>query len=178
MAGVCLFLAGLISGYYDNKAIYNRIPQRLQQVSWLRRLLGAGRLVRITRYLEHNFGAIMGNFLFGCMLGSMGTIGFILGLPLDIRHITFAAANLAYGWAELGFAAVPLPGLLVSALGVVLIGIANLGVSFTLALNVAMRSRGLRFRERHVLLGRLFSRFLTRPSDFFWARREAQAETS
>jgi site-specific recombinase len=178
IAGVCLFLAGLISGYYDNKAIYNRIPQRLQQVPWLRRLLGAERLGRVTGYLEHNFGAIMGNFLFGCMLGSMGTLGFLLGLPLDIRHITFAAANLAYGWAELGFAAVPLPALLVSALGVALIGIANLGVSFALALNVAMRSRGLRFGERHVLLGRLLKRFVAQPGDFFWARREAPAETS
>lgn len=177
IAGVCLFLAGLISGYYDNKAIYNRIPQRLQQVRWLRLLLGKARLSRVTAYLEHNLGALMGNFLLGCMLGCMGTIGFLLGLPLDIRHITFAAANLAYGWAESGFAAVSLQVLLVSALGVLLIGLTNLAVSFALALNVAMRSRGLRFNERRALLGRLLRRFFTRPSDFFWARREVRGET-
>lgn len=178
IAGVCLFLAGLISGYYDNKAIYNQIPQRLQQVRWLRLLLGKARLSRVTAYLEHNLGALMGNFLLGCMLGCMGTLGFLLGLPLDIRHITFAAANLAYGWVESGFAAVPPQVLLVSALGVLLIGLTNLAVSFALALNVAMRSRGLRFNERRALLGRLLRRFFSRPGDFFWVRREVRGETS
>lgn len=176
IAGVCLFLAGLLSGYYDNLALYHRIPERLRQLRWLRRILGVQRLGQITRYLEHNCGALMGNFLFGCMLGSMGTIGFLLGLPLDIRHITFSAANLAYGWVEAGIFNVSPWLLLVSALGVALIGATNLGVSFALALNVAMRSRGVRFNERRVLLGRLLKRLLTRPADFFWARPEPTAE--
>lgn len=32
VAGVCLFLAGLIAGYYDNLCAYNRIPQRLERL--------------------------------------------------------------------------------------------------------------------------------------------------
>ncbi len=45
IAGVCLFLSGLIAGHHDNLAVYNRIPQRLKQLRWLERLLGKARLV-------------------------------------------------------------------------------------------------------------------------------------
>ena len=46
IAGVCLFFAGLISGYYDNKCAYTRIPARLRQLRWLKKLLGEPRLDR------------------------------------------------------------------------------------------------------------------------------------
>lgn len=51
IAGVCLFLAGLISGYYDNKCAYTRIPARLKQFRWLRKLLGEHRLDRFVAYI-------------------------------------------------------------------------------------------------------------------------------
>ncbi|MGC3964725.1 MAG: site-specific recombinase [Rhodocyclaceae bacterium] len=171
IAGCCLFLSGLISGYYDNKAIYNRVPERLLRVRGLRSLLGEERLAKLADYVEHNLGALAGNFLFGCMLGSMGTIGFLLGLPLDIRHVTFAAANFAYGADATGFAIGWREAVVLGA-GVVLIAAVNLAVSFTLALRVALKSRGVRFAERRRLLGLLLARFRERPRDFFWPPRE------
>ncbi len=75
IAGVYLFLSGLISGYYDNLSLYHRVPQRLRRVKWLRRLLGPARLDRFARYIEHNLGALAGNFLFGCMLGYTPIVG-------------------------------------------------------------------------------------------------------
>ena len=50
-AGVYLFLSGLISGYYDNQALYHRIPQRLRRVKWLRRLIGPARLAHCMRWI-------------------------------------------------------------------------------------------------------------------------------
>lgn len=95
IAGIFLFLSGLIAGYYDNKAIYRRIPERVASHRLLKRLLGENRAWRLGHYIEHNLGALAGNFYFGMFLGLTGTIGTILGLPLDIRHITFSSANLA-----------------------------------------------------------------------------------
>ncbi len=43
IAGVWLFLSGLISGYFDNKAAYNRIGLRVAELTWLRRLAGERR---------------------------------------------------------------------------------------------------------------------------------------
>lgn len=167
IAGVCLFLAGLVSGYYDNKAIYHRVPDRLRRVRWLRRLLGERRLDALANYVEHNLGALAGNFSFGFMLGCMGTIGFLTGLPLDIRHVTFGAANFAYAMQALDFH-VDWQTVALCSLGVALIALTNLLVSFALALKVALQSRRVRFAESRQLLGLLWRHLRSRPRDFFW----------
>lgn len=171
IAGVFLFLSGLISGYYDNQSLYHRVPERLRRVKWLRALLGEARLNRLANYVEHNLGALMGNFLFGCMLGSTPIIGQLLGLPLDIRHVAFASANLAYGTHALGFD-LDWHTIAVGALGVMLIGLTNLIVSFSLAMKVALRSRGIEPEDTRGLSVKLARRFLTRPRDFFWPPRQ------
>lgn len=166
IAGIFLFLAGIISGYYDNQAIYSRIPERVAAHPGLR-WLAAGRRERLASYLRHNLGALAGNFYFGIMLGSMGTIGFILGLPLDIRHIAFAAANFAYALVGLDFA-LDWQVLLLTVAGIVLIGLTNLGVSFSLALMLALKSRGIRFRLWLPLLREIIRQLRRQPRDLFW----------
>lgn len=167
IAGVFLFLSGLISGYFDNKAAYDRIPQRLRQLYGLRRMLGERGANRLADYVGNNLGGLAGNFFFGCMLGSMGAIGLILGLPLDIRHITFSTAYLGYGFVALDWALQPRTYAIL-AIGVAGIGVINLAVSFGLALAVAMRAQQVRFGEGGELLKRLLHWFLRRPQDFFW----------
>ena len=167
IAGVYLFLSGLISGYYDNQSLYHRVPERLRRVKPLRRLLGEARLARLSDYVEHNLGALAGNFLFGCMLGCTPIAGELLGLPLDIRHVAFSSANFAYGLNGLEFA-VPVSTVVVSFAGVLLIGLVNLVVSFWLALKVALRSRGITPEQTRGLWARVLRRFLSRPRDFFW----------
>ena len=166
IAGVCLFLSGLISGYYDNKASYSHIPARLRQLKWLRRLLGEHRLFRITDYIGNNLGALAGNFFFGIMLGSIGQFGKFFGLPIDIRHITFSSANFAFALAGMDnhmswqLAAY-------SLFGILLIGLVNLTVSFSLAMLVALRSRRVSFGNGGNLLRLLIHRFISGTRDFF-----------
>jgi site-specific recombinase len=166
IAGVCLFMAGLISGYYDNKALYTRMAQRVSQLRGLGRLLGQDRLHRLARYVENNLGGLMGNFYFGILLGTIGTLGQLLGLPIDVRHVTFSA----------GIFATALVGLdnhvtwqlaLTSVVGIFSIGTVNLLVSFGLALWVALRSRQIRFDHGILLLKTLARRFWSGPVDFF-----------
>ncbi|TFW30954.1 site-specific recombinase [Duganella callida] len=167
IAGVCLFVAGLISGYYDNKALYTRWGRRIAQLRGARWLLGPARLARLGVYLENNLGGLMGNFYFGVLLGVMPLLGFLLGLPLDIRHVTFSSANFAtaivglehnVGW-EL---------VVTSVAGFLSIGMVNLLVSFGLALWVALRSRQVRFRHGWKLLKALGRRFRQAPIAFFF----------
>jgi site-specific recombinase len=177
IAGVCLFLSGLISGYYDNRAVYNELRLRITQRPLLRRWLGDARTDELGRYVEDHLGGIAGNFAFGVMLGSMGSIGFVFGLPIDIRHITFSTAYLGVGVLGLD-GQITLSTLAVSVLGVVAIGIVNLAVSFSLALWVAMRSQRVRFVETPDLLRRLISRFRREPLSYFVPPREAPAEAA
>ena len=166
IAGVCLFLSGLISGYYDNKASYAQIPARLRQLGWLRSLLGEQRLQRMTDYIGQHLGALAGNFFFGIMLGSIGQFGQFFGLPVDIRHITFSSANFVFALTGLEYA-VSWQAMLYSFIGVLLIGLVNLGVSFSLALMVALRSRRASFGLGGPLLGLLWKRFRHGARDFF-----------
>ncbi|MFZ6725160.1 site-specific recombinase [Undibacterium sp. MH2W] len=166
IAGVCLFLSGLISGYYDNKASYSHIPARLRQLRWLRKLLGEQRLFKMTDYIGNNLGALAGNFFFGIMLGTIGQLGKFFGLPVDIRHITFSSANFAFALAGMDnhmswqLAAY-------SLFGILLIGLVNLTVSFSLALLVALRSRRVSFGYGSHLVRLLMRRFLSGTRDFF-----------
>ncbi|MBC3936682.1 site-specific recombinase [Undibacterium sp. CY7W] len=174
IAGVCLFLSGLISGYYDNKASYAHIPARLRQLSWLRAVLGEARLQRVTEYIGNNLGALAGNFFFGIMLGSIGQFGQFFGLPVDIRHITFSSANFAFALVGLEHQ-MDWHLVLYTLTGILLIGLVNLGVSFSLALLVALRSRRVSFGKGSHLLGLLWRRFRTGARDFFLPEKASQA---
>jgi site-specific recombinase len=174
VAGVWLFVAGLISGYYDNKALYTRMGQRVRQLRGLQRLLGPARLKRLGTYIEDNLGGLMGNFWFGILLGITPLIGFLTGLPLDIRHVTFSSANFSTAFVAMDqqmswtLAAQSLSGVL-------LIGAVNLVVSFGLALWVALRARKIRFNHSLRLLRALGKRFVNAPVDFFIGPKSAAA---
>jgi site-specific recombinase len=166
IAGVWLFVSGLISGYYDNKALYTRVGQRVRRIHWLGALLGPERRARLADYLEDNLGGLMGNFYFGVLMGFTATIGYLVGLPLDIRHVTFSAANFAIGLVGLNFQVSPDLAATV-VLGILLIGVVNLLVSFGLALWVALRARKIRFRHGFRLARALGRRLRTTPLTFF-----------
>ncbi|WP_019897780.1 site-specific recombinase [Methylotenera mobilis] len=175
IAGVCLFLSGLIAGYHDNLAVYNKIPQRLKAIKWLQRLLGVERLARVAHYVEHNLGALAGNFYFGCLLGGMGSVGVLLGLPIDIRHISFSSAFVGFASFSLDFM-LTWQAVAFAALGLALIGLGNLMVSFSLALYVAMKSRKVRFNDWRLLLRHLGSRLNQHPAEFIFPPKNVAPE--
>lgn len=174
IAAVWLFVSGLVSGYYDNKALYTHMARRVEQLRWLRRLLGPARLARFACYVEDNLGGLMGNMVFGILMGCTATAGFLLGLPLDIRHVTFSAANFAIGVVGLDYH-VDARTIGITLLGIALIGMANLLVSFSLALWVALRARKTRFYHGIRLLRALGQRLRATPLDFFIGPRELDA---
>lgn len=175
IAGIYLYISGLIAGYYDNLAVYNKIGERLRKHPTLSKILSKQRLEQFSDFIERNLGAIMSNFLFGVALGSTATLGVILGLPLDIRHIAFSSANFVHGvfnmYANTGL----LPDIDIiffGLLGVILIGAINLMVSFSLALVTALRSRGVELFEWKDLFNMVSSHFINQPSDFFIPRKK------
>jgi site-specific recombinase len=171
LTGLWLFAAGLISGYYDNKAVYDRIPARVAQLRWLRALAGDDGAAGVARYVEYNLGALTGSLFFGIFLGSTAAVGKILGLPLDTLHVTFASANAVFALVALDWQ-VPATLYLRVGAGIALIGMLNLTVSFGLALWVAMRSRGVEFAQTGPLLRRLARRAREQPLAYLFPPRE------
>ena len=165
----------MISGYYDNLAAYERIRERIEHIGWLRRLLGEKRQMRLATYLHDNLGALAGNFFFGIMLGTMGTIGFMTGLPLDVAHVTISSAYFGLAIVTLDFS-VDLSTVLHALLGIGLIGLVNLGVSFSLALMVALRARGVAFSQTGALISMLIGRLRTNWKQFFWPQDKPETK--
>ncbi len=171
VAGIFLFVAGLVAGWVDNRNLYLRLPQRIAQHPALVRMFGADRAQRAGAFIDRNLGILAGNVVLGFCLGSMGSIGEILGLPLDIRHIAFSSAEFGVALEVLG-EAIPSPLLLKSMLGVALIGLVNFLVSFGLSLGMALESRQVTFGETRRLLGLLARRAFRRPLDWFFPPRQ------
>ncbi len=173
VAGVGLFLSGIVSGYYDNQSVYHAIPERLQRLTLPQRILGTGRWNAVVEYLRPRWGGIAGNLFFGFYLGLVSAFGLLAGLPLDIRHIAFSSANLGYAWQTFDWHLAPSLALTAIA-GVVLIGLVNLTVSFSLAFYLALRAtRSPRRESGHLLLRGLYA-ILTAP--FRWTGRRERAE--
>lgn len=175
IAGVFLFLSGMISGYYDNKNVYNKIPQRIKNNPGLTRILGPKMSLKIGTYIENNLGSLAGNFFLGIFLGSMGTIGIILGLPLDIQHITFASGNFGLAFVSVGDQ-LSTSQILMTVAGIIGIGLMNFLVSFSLAIFVVMKSRKITYSHSSTLFGIILRRFFTRPHHFFFPAPPAVVE--
>jgi len=165
IAGVGLFFAGLVSGFFDNRARYYCLADRVAEaprLAWL----GPRKARALGLYLDTHYGAILGNLFFGMYLGLVGVTSKLTGIPLDIRHVAFASANLGTASTSLGWeqALNFLPWALAGVMGIALI---NLAVSFALALYVALKSRHLGTWQI-LALGRLvLRRFVVAPLSFF-----------
>lgn len=166
LAGVGLFMSGVVSGYFDNRARYHGLSARLASHPLLLRLIGADRAKALGEYFDAHHGAILGNIFFGMYLGLMGSISVLTGLPLDVRHVAFSSANLGMAMVLENFA-VPMAVLTWAVIGVIGIALVNLLVSFSLALYVAMRARQQGTVQLVRLGGLVLMDFLRRPVRYF-----------
>lgn len=172
IAGVWLFVSGLVSGFFDNRAALIGLSARLR-VHPLLRWLPASWREKLGHYLDENYGALIGNFVFGVLLGSTAYLGSKVGLPVDIRHVAFSSADLGYVTVVSGFTWQIFMLLLGSVLA---IGLVNLLVSFSLALNVALRSRGVRISSLTRLFKALWQLVRQQPLALFYPPAMAKQE--
>lgn len=65
----------------------------------------------------------------------------------------------------------------IATLGVLLIGVTNLIVSFSLAMWIGLKARGVDLPQRFRLVNTILRRCLARPGDFFLPPRPTPPET-
>ncbi|NBC24111.1 MAG: recombinase [Bacteroidetes bacterium] len=173
IAGFFLFISGLIAGQAANRTLYNRIPPRIEKHPLLRRLFSKVNRKKIAAYYQRNIGGISSNLWFGIFMGTTSTVGIILGLPLDIRHIAFSAGNFGLGLFGNSFS-MSFPVLFWSLMGISLIGFLNFIVSFGLSLILALQAREVPLSRLKTILIGLGRSFLQDPIRFFWPKKEAE----
>lgn len=167
IAGVFLFLSGIISGNVSNKNKHNKVCYRIKEHPWLKRNLGQHKTGRLADWVEHKWPGIVSNVWFGVFMGTCGTIGVFLGIGIDIRHITFVSGNIALGLYGSGFAA-PTNMLVWAFIGMWLIGMMNFMVSFGLSILLAFRSRNIPIKETKELAKATWRHFKNFPMEFFF----------
>ena len=166
IAGFFLFISGIISGNVGNSSVFYHIPKRIAKNPFLNYFLGISTSNKISEYYARNWAGIVSNFWFGVFLGITGPIGLFLGLDLDIRHITFAAGNVALGFYGKNFN-VDSYTIGISIFTVFLIGFFNFAVSFGLSMILAFRSRKVNFGEVQEIYKEIFRYFIKNPLRFF-----------
>jgi len=170
IAGFYLFISGIISGNIGNNSVFYQIPERIAKSISISRLFGKNFAKGLSKYYAKNWPGIVSNFWFGVFLGATAPVGLFLGLDLDIRHITFAAGNLALGLYGKDFT-IDTYTFFISLLTVYLIGFFNFLVSFSLSMFLAFRSRKLNFGQVGELYKGIFRYFLKHPLKFFFPIR-------
>lgn len=166
IAGFFLFISGIISGNVANNSVFYHIPKRLAKNPFLNYFFGADIAKKFSDYYAKNWPGIFSNFWFGIFLGITGPIGLFLGLDLDIRHITFAAGNVALGFYGKGFE-VDAYTVWLSCITVFIIGFFNFAVSFGLSMILAFRSRKVNYGEVREIYREIFRYFMRNPLRFF-----------
>jgi site-specific recombinase len=144
LTGVWLAVSGMVAGYVSNSVIARHVPTRITQSRPLRRRLGVRHTERLARWSELRTGATAGSVTLGVLLGSTAAVGYVLGLPIDIRHVSFSSANLGLALGTLGLDGVSLGRAVAGLAGIAAL---NLAVSFVLSLGVALRARGRKLRD-------------------------------
>ncbi|MGG5507479.1 MULTISPECIES: site-specific recombinase [unclassified Myroides] len=166
IAGIFLFLSGIISGNVSNRNKHNRVFYRIQEHPWLKHNFGIQRSTKIANWVDTKWPGIASNICFGLFMGTCGAIGTFIGLDIDIRHITFVSGNIAIGFYGSGFEA-PTSLLVWAFIGMWLIGFMNFIVSFGLSILLAFRSRNIPFKETRELALAAFKYFKSFPMEFF-----------
>ncbi len=171
LTGVLLWISSLFAGWFENWVVYRRLPEAIEHHRYGKRL-GHHRMARIARFLEREAAGFGGSIALGFLLGMLPAFAKFFGLPLDVRHITLSTGSLTLALSSVGIHAVGWHAVASAVAGIIVIGLLNFGVSFVLALFVALRARDVPGGERTTLLGAVIRRFLRRPIEFFYPPRD------
>jgi site-specific recombinase len=166
ITGVLLWVSSVAGGWLENFFVYRRIPEALAHHRGLRRLLGEAGARKLAEGVLHHVAGVGGSVMLGVLLAVTPGVGSFFGVPVDVRHVTLTFGSLAFAGCALGPDAVMQPGFLAALLGVLAIGALNFGVSFALALAVALRARDASLSDGLLLLRVLAVRLLTGPRTF------------
>ncbi|WP_322970953.1 hypothetical protein [Faecalibacter sp. LW9] len=179
IAGIFLFISGLVSGMTINNQRFYNIPDRVYHHPVLKRFFGIEKRKKIAGWVERNNGGVVGNIIFGFLMGFAFIVGEILGIPFDIRHITFAAGNFAIGIGGMDYHFTDKGAIVIGFISIFGIGLCNFIVSFLLSLILAFKSNNLPFYKIFPMTMHIIRAFFRNPLPFFipplWTKSKEEA---
>jgi site-specific recombinase len=174
LTGVLLWSSSIAAGWLENWAVYRRLPEAIAEHRY-GRYVGRGSMRWLSRFLQRNIAGFGGNTTLGVLLAMTPIMGKFFGLPLDVRHVTLSTGALTLAICALGFTPDTAPLIYAAVVGIAIIGSLNFGVSFMLALAVALRAREAKRSDRLRLIVSVLATFFRSPLQFFFPPKQDDA---
>ena len=171
LTGVLLWISSLFAGWFENWVVFRRLPEAIEHHRYGKRV-GRPRMAKLARFIEHQASGFGGSVALGTLLGMVPVFAKFVGLPLDVRHVTLSSGSLTLAMSSLGIDGAGMHAFVSASIGIAIIGLLNFGVSFALALFVALRARDVPSGERRTLPFAVLKHFLRRPHHFFFPPKD------
>ncbi|HEX5628717.1 MAG TPA: hypothetical protein VFX72_04030 [Usitatibacteraceae bacterium] len=171
--GVLLWFSSVLAGWVDNWFHYRRLGPAIASHRRLAYVLGPSTMQRVAGFLDREIAGLTANISLGFLLGSVPAFFAFYGLPVEVRHVTLSSGQLAAAVVVLDWEIATTASFWMAVAGIALIGALNVGVSFALALNVAIQARDVEGIRRARVYGAILRRMLTEPASFLYPRRES-----
>ncbi len=171
--GVLLWLSSVCAGYMDNWFHLNRMRDTLTYNRRLNYVIGKENSSRLANFLDKNMSLLAANISLGIFLGLIPEINKFLGIYLDVKHVTLSSGSVALGAMYFGIGVFKSWDFWLSVVGLAVVAALNLGVSFSLAFWVALKSRNLSGVKKRQIYLAVLKRVRQAPLSFFFPPKAA-----
>lgn len=165
--GFLLWFSSVIAGWTTNWYSFHQLNFLITNNKKIKAILTPEGAKKVAHFFDHEITGIAGSVSLGFLLGLVPELLKFVGIPLEVRHVTLSTGALTAAVSSLGVETLQSPEFIRAALGIVLIGILNLTVSFLLALFVAFRAKKISSHRKALIFRSVLQRFYQKPFSFF-----------
>ena len=174
--GVFLWLSSLATGWTANYLALHRMASAISNSLRIREKLGMDRAARLAHWVKHHAPGSVGYIVLGLLLGAVPIVFELFGIPLEVRHVTLAAASLGYAldasriygqlrWEDTAYAFI----------GIGFVGVLNIVTSFVLSFLLAVRARNIGEAQSRRFLREVGMELMAHPLSFLLPRTSSSA---
>jgi site-specific recombinase len=173
VTGVFLWLSSLATGWTANYLALHKMATAISNSLRIRERLGLKQAARLANWAGHHAAGSVGFIVLGFLLGTMPIIFELFGIPLEVRHVTLAAASLGYALdGRYLYGQLNRYETMVAFSGIAMVGILNIFTSFALSFLLAIRARNIGEKQSQRFLREVGRELLANPLAFILPRRK------
>jgi site-specific recombinase len=161
--GILLWLSSLSGGWADNWVALHRLGDGLRFQRRLKSVFGERGSEHIASFVERHAAGVTSNVVLALLLGFTPIVAAFFGLGLDVRHVTLSTGSIAAASVVIGASVFEMEAFWLAVGGVLAMGALNIGVSFYLALAMALSSSRVGIGERWLLRRRVIAEIARKP---------------
>jgi site-specific recombinase len=169
--GILLWLSSVTAGWVDNWFVYHRLNTAIAQNRRMVFVFGETGAKKISLFFRKNISGFAGNISLGVFLGMVPAIALFLGLPIDVRHVTLSSGSLTGSVVSLGPETLQTWDFWLAVVGILVCGLLNVLVAFSMSMFIAIRARKIKTPERKLIYRAVVARLKKQPLSLFYPRQ-------